>query len=59
MNVQQFVGMKLETAKAAALQAGLEVAVVSPGPQSLFCDFRQGRVTFKVQNGTVIHADLG
>jgi len=60
MSVQQYVGMTLSEAKAAAQQAGFEVAVeVVNGPQILECEYRAGRVNFRVENGKVVSAHVG
>ena len=59
MNLQQFVGMKIEAASLKAKQAGFEVKVEATGIQILNNDYRSGRITFKVVNGAVASAHVG
>jgi len=51
--------MAVEEARAKAQAAGFEVKVELPGMQTLNCEYRQGRLTFKVENGVVVGAEIG
>lgn len=55
----QYIGMKLQEATEKAKQAGFKVEVEVVGPQYLDCQYRQDRITFKVENGVVISANVG
>lgn len=59
MKVTQYDGMKLAEARRTAVQAGFEVAVELVGIQSLNSEYRQGRITFRVQNDVVLSATIG
>jgi hypothetical protein len=59
MNLTQYNGMAVEEARAKAQAAGFEVKVQLPGMQTLNCEYRQGRLTFKVENGVVVGAEIG
>ena len=57
---ENYIGMTVEAAQSAAKLAGYEVAVeLSSGPQSLNCEYRQGRITFRVNNGIVTSSYIG
>jgi hypothetical protein len=59
MNVQQFVGMKIEAAKVKAKAAGFEVKTKTTGIQTLNNEHRVGRINFKVVDGVVVSAHVG
>jgi hypothetical protein len=52
-------GMTVEAASNRAKAAGFQVCVELDGMQQLNCEYRAGRITFKVQNGLVIDARIG
>jgi hypothetical protein len=56
----QYVGMTSAEATTKAKQAGFAiVAVEITGPQYLDCQYRQDRLTLKVENGVVVSAAIG
>lgn len=59
MSTTQYIGMTLQEATIKAQQAGFKVEVKVVGPQYLDCQYRQDRITFKVQNGVVVTASIG
>jgi hypothetical protein len=60
MTTSQYVGMTEADATLKAKQAGFAiVAVENIGPQFLDCQYRQDRITLKVENGMVVSAAIG
>lgn len=57
--LQEYNGMQIEEATQKAQQAGFEVEVENEGMQRLNCEYRRGRITFKVRNGHVVSAEIG
>jgi hypothetical protein len=56
---QQYIGMSVQEATVKAQQAGFKVEIEVVGPQFLDCQYRQDRITFKVENGIVTTANVG
>jgi len=60
LSLQNYVGMTVEAAGNLAKIAGFEVAVeLGSGQQVLNCEYRQGRITFRVTDGIVTSAYRG
>ena len=57
--ITHYIGMTLQEATEKAKQAGFKVEVEVVGPQYLDCQYRQDRITFKVENGVVTSAAIG
>jgi len=60
MNLERYKNMTVAEATNDARLAGFEVAIeVAGGPQTLNCEYRQGRINFRVENNVVVHAHIG
>jgi hypothetical protein len=54
-----YVGMDVSEATRKAVAAGFQVSVDVDGMQQLNCEYRAGRITFRVVNDKVLSAQIG